>query len=351
MYDFASAGDKGVGVFATEDIPCGTRVLSDHPLFVLDRCTTLNIYKAFLRLPKTQQQQYLALTHWDGTLLRRQNNNGAESSRAFTSDHNSEMQETVKLQQYAEELTATNVGTDAIPSLDLEEGAKVVAIFNTNSFGCNAIENGAGIFLKPSRLNHSCLPNAIFDWNDLLGELTIHAQRDIAAGEEVTIPYVGLLQSRVVRRSQLQRNWGFCCRCRACELADGPSRIASCERRIRLGELNGRVPTYWGKGMARPSWDGTCTEILKLLEEEGLRGWEMGKTYVYRALCWFDACYSNHSVRQALQTRQDPKRPWEASRGSRADGFGFGFRNGLLRPGFWNDSRSRRKTRSLRETR
>ncbi|KAL8743806.1 MAG: hypothetical protein Q9184_008073 [Pyrenodesmia sp. 2 TL-2023] len=51
-----------------------------------------------------------------------------------------------------------------------------------------------GIFLEAARFNHSCLPNAWFNWNPHLGQnprgrLTVHAIKDITIGEEILINY------------------------------------------------------------------------------------------------------------------------------------------------------------------
>ena len=62
----------------------------------------------------------------------------------------------------------------------------VVNIFSTNSF---AISNHCcGLFIKISRINHSCDPNACYNHNGRL-EKQVTAIRSIAKGEEITISY------------------------------------------------------------------------------------------------------------------------------------------------------------------
>jgi len=46
-----------------------------------------------------------------------------------------------------------------------------------------------GIFPNVARINHSCVPNAFYSWNEAIGRLTVHAVKDIKKGEEITIHY------------------------------------------------------------------------------------------------------------------------------------------------------------------
>ena len=55
------------------------------------------------------------------------------------------------------------------------------------------------------RINHSCRPNCHHAWNSTLRRQTVHALRDIAVGEEITVAYVGgaELGVRESRRAKL----------------------------------------------------------------------------------------------------------------------------------------------------
>ena len=88
----------------------------------------------------------------------------------------------------------------------------------------------SGIFMKASRINHSCCPNAFFAWNPNLGQLTIHAMFDIPPDAEITIAYDIPFQSRDIRQEKLQKIYGFQCICPACRL-DKESGQRSEERR------------------------------------------------------------------------------------------------------------------------
>ena len=68
-----------------------------------------------------------------------------------------------------------------------------------------------------SRVNHSCRPNAIVEWDADLGKGTLRALEDIAAGQEISIDYMAkpgqCLRGRNARRADLQRHYKFQCDC------------------------------------------------------------------------------------------------------------------------------------------
>lgn len=77
-----------------------------------------------------------------------------------------------------------------------------------------------GLWPEFSLLNHSCVPNAI---HLVVGNrMVVRAVRDIPAGKEVTINYLGrsCLEPLTVRRSELESVYGFNCRCPRCVAED-----------------------------------------------------------------------------------------------------------------------------------
>lgn len=76
----------------------------------------------------------------------------------------------------------------------------------------NVIASGLWIF--PSFLNHSCVPNTTyFGIGDFL---FIKAQRDIEKNEEITLNYVSYVMRFDKRYETLQSQWGFNCDCNFC---------------------------------------------------------------------------------------------------------------------------------------
>ncbi|KAI0042507.1 SET domain-containing protein [Auriscalpium vulgare] len=96
------------------------------------------------------------------------------------------------------------------------------AITKTNAFRINRIPGCigpcSGIFNDISRINHSCMPNAMYYWipESLTGE--VRALRRIAPGEEITISYLELSASYEERREDLRERYGFACTCTSCSL-------------------------------------------------------------------------------------------------------------------------------------
>lgn len=77
-----------------------------------------------------------------------------------------------------------------------------------------------GLALDPlvSRANHSCVPNAIIVFDG--PKLQIRALRRFKAGDEVLISYVDQNNLFSRRQEELQRDYGFKCRCPKCETRD-----------------------------------------------------------------------------------------------------------------------------------
>jgi len=74
---------------------------------------------------------------------------------------------------------------------------------------------GTGLFPRTSLVNHSCRPNASYEF---LGtaSLLLLAARNIAQDEEVTISYCDETADTAERATELQ-HWAFRCRCAACD--------------------------------------------------------------------------------------------------------------------------------------
>ncbi|KAI0263281.1 hypothetical protein BC834DRAFT_957927 [Gloeopeniophorella convolvens] len=81
------------------------------------------------------------------------------------------------------------------------------------------LEAHGGLYILHSHMNHSCRPNISvrhLEQRTALSRITLVAQRDIAAGEELFVTYVNPSLSVRERRSQLGA-WGFGqCQCERC---------------------------------------------------------------------------------------------------------------------------------------
>ena len=115
-------------------------------------------------------------------------------------------------------------------------------IFSTNAHPCH--EHSLlhrGIFPCVARFNHACDASAVYRWNSALNQLTVHATRDIAVGEEICVTYSfadGLLRAQ--RQQHLRNSFGFTCCCAKCQLKGEPLRQSE-QRLASIGDVNSCV--------------------------------------------------------------------------------------------------------------
>lgn len=158
-------------------------------------------------------------------------------------------------------------------------GARIlVGLIRTNAFrlGSGAIQGG--IFLRASRINHACRPNAQQTWNANLDRLTIHAIRDIREGEEITISYLNGPADSAERQIRLRTAFRFNCACEFCMLS-GEQRQESNRRQeelVRLDGLVGNIDDFYSKPLARLH---NAHARLRLLEEEGMADVRVARLY------------------------------------------------------------------------
>jgi predicted nicotinamide N-methyase len=125
------------------------------------------------------------------------------------------------------------------------------SIWNSNSFpmedvmadGHAAARDGvvrSGVYRICSRINHACRPNCFAAWSTALGRQTVHALRNIARGEELSVAYVGGAEAgpRACRQRLLSDKYHFACTCAACSLT-GDALQQSEERQRRIHEIHG----------------------------------------------------------------------------------------------------------------
>lgn len=182
LFKIQKTPDKGQGVFATTDITAGTRIIFERPLF-----TTQSLYPPGYMEERVATQLF-ALTK--------------EQKREFLSLHNN------------------------FPGKYPFSG-----IVKTNALPCRCGSVIGGVYAMISRTNHSCIPNTHHSWNSNLGSETIHAIRDICAGEEITISYDDGKPS-LERWSHLEQSFGFKCQCELCTSTSGLIRVSDTRRRM-----------------------------------------------------------------------------------------------------------------------
>lgn len=145
------------------------------------------------------------------------------------------------------------------------------ARFKANSFGMG--RNKEGIFLEPSRLNHSCLPNAYFAWNEISKRITVHASLHISRGEEIFVNYnhQAYHHTRDLRRQELLTDYFFNCTCRACQL-NTDFGWESRDRRRQMHDLKDNISRINDSNAPadRKMLLAYIQDFISLLNQEGL---------------------------------------------------------------------------------
>ncbi|KAJ6126131.1 SET domain-containing protein [Penicillium samsonianum] len=175
MYELKDVTGKGKGLVATINISQGTRILCEEPVI---RIPHNHDQLGSKKLQRYVRQQVNALTE--------------QQRLAFLSLHNI----------YPYENPAE----------------QCIGIIRTNAFSIEDGETGGGVFLEASRINHACDNNTQKTWNENIKRHTVHALRDISEGEEITVYYLAVHNSRQARQEALRAKFKFSCSCRICSL-------------------------------------------------------------------------------------------------------------------------------------
>ncbi|KAH9902323.1 hypothetical protein F4778DRAFT_737172 [Xylariomycetidae sp. FL2044] len=214
-YEIRQTTSKGYEVFATTDIPVGTRILQETAIFVG-------------KTTASGQALYSAdfLEAFEKTF--------SADQRAAVLDLSEHRQPA-----YAEpfgQIVDQYLSTSHHPAasqLPAEQCLKALYTYASNSFG-------GQLFLVLSRFNHSCAPNAGKSAvggpdADADSDTTsfVHATRDIARGEEITLAYIHPWTEG--RAAKLARVWGIApCACPVCDGADASMDAATRARYERV---------------------------------------------------------------------------------------------------------------------
>ena len=227
LYIIKESPGKGLGMFATTGIQKGTRILAEKPFFTLARSPELSwsdpyapndMSEAYNRLPDSKRLKYIQL--------------------------------------HCPKRTDCSI---------------LVSIYEANCF-----EMGSGdcVCIDASRLNHSCIPNAHYSWNENIKSLTVHAVKDIPEGEEITISYCSGFRTLEARRRKL-KPYVFTCLCSACQEDTNFGRLSRTRRR-EMVDLRQEIADYQNDPSGARAKYVYCDEqtaileLLRVIDEEGL---------------------------------------------------------------------------------
>ncbi|KAF4448691.1 SET domain-containing protein 5 [Fusarium austroafricanum] len=220
LFEVRDIPTKGRGLFATVDIPLGTRILCEVPLLLAHPMSPDDLEIALAiklkTLSKSQQRKFLSL------------HNNSPGKYPFG------------------------------------------GIVRTNALPCGPGAAVGGVYPTICLINHSCLANSHNNWNSEEGHETIHAIRPIEAGEEITICYDQGGPS-AVRKATFEKSFGFDCTCSLCTLP-APELKASDNRRLRIQQLDANIGNPVTMMNNPKSCLKACYSLLQTLREE-YNGW------------------------------------------------------------------------------
>ena len=243
-----SAGESGFGAFATRAIKRGERILCEAPLLIwtiVKGASTASLEAIVATLDPVDRDDFFGLC---------QNEIHGPTKSAYG----------IWLSNAFPTESPLARARDAL-SGHLDEDA----------------DRQGACFAAACRFNHSCSPSSHLAWNPRRGKGTIHALVDIAAGDEITISYLGSEQfsRRDERQAKLLDDFGFTCGCAKCTITAEAVRLSDA-RRSRLGALSvlisiavngiaidgsaGRMPR------TRTNAIDLVEERLRLLDQDGI---------------------------------------------------------------------------------
>jgi SET domain-containing protein len=250
-YEVKASPGKGLGVFATTQINRGTVIIEESPIIHLERqIWTPERVKLLVRcLPAEDFDKYMSLHSIHGLI--------EHHPTISTDDPITRARENGKWKARSKD----------------EKSPYSVWVSN-----CMAAGSCDAVFFTISRINHSCIPNATFLWNEKKAKQEIRAVKDITAGEEITISYFNCtFYNKAQREDVLMRQYNFRCSCMACKDVENSTSFAaqSHSRRWQLAQLH-QQQMEWANQPLQSMIDNRRDEI-KLLEEEGIYDQILGR--------------------------------------------------------------------------
>lgn len=253
LVEICNTGKNGFGMFARRDIPAQGLILVEHPVIITPYLVGLptplsDLYaQLFDRLPPKLHRDLMRLAN-------------CKPAKEYS-------------------LSEGIVRTNAI-GIQLDVPDVPHAELSTHR----------GLFLNTSRCNHSCSPNAKWDWDTATFSLSLSAVRPIRCGEEITIQYTSPVRPWEERQALLRSLYGFTCYCSACSLPSRRAILKSDQARATLDQFWSTLPTFeeWCLDASMPDdmLINAHAYALKLIEQEGLEVLDCGKHVDAIAMCY-----------------------------------------------------------------
>lgn len=230
-HDTDGEDDIDQGLFATQNIEQGTRIISERPLFTLpapgDQLSEL--MEAHNNLSKPEQNRV-----WNLRPAAPEASDQLRNLRFLTDRLASDLQNIF----LKPEGTRTNKEKATLQKMQpkLENAAnvwRIAARWHANRCAMtdlpedqrSGLPKGTPItrlFIERAQIRHSCVPNCFASYDPNFGRMNVHVTRDIATGEELTLSAFAdnMYYKDAEDRGKELAAWGLTCDCEACAEGD-----------------------------------------------------------------------------------------------------------------------------------
>ncbi|GAB7325877.1 hypothetical protein MBLNU13_g09945t1 [Cladosporium sp. NU13] len=275
VFELVITNGKGYGLFATDSIPRGTRILKESPLVTISPSSS----------PKNQGPPSLDIEELT-TVLDGLSPEQHEACFELYHDPPAVARARKCILKAQEHVKQEMLGQKFPNAHKIESTVKLYAIYETNVVRLGDDEtSGLGVFTLASRINHSCVPNLQIHYIPETQELVAHAVRHINKGEELTINYYSVVWMPRRRRDHVFGDCSFECACRSCT---GPQATAGQLRREAMLKLEcdlaafdrpDRYPPHFGAPRSPQQALEVGEKLIELLKAEGIADQNLQKVY------------------------------------------------------------------------
>lgn len=216
------------GIFATQDIKQGMRIMSERPILTLmapgDQLDEL--MAAYNRLPKTDQKRIWNLrpatpdaSDQLHTLRYLTDRLAADLSNLLLKLRSDRTEEE---QAVLDKMTPKLENAMTVWRIAARWHLNRCSMTNLPMEHRSSLPTGTpitGLFIERAQIRHSCVPNCFASFDANLDRMNVHVVRDIAAGEELTLAAFAdsnYYHTAADRREELAA-WGLTCNCEACD--------------------------------------------------------------------------------------------------------------------------------------
>jgi hypothetical protein len=236
------------GLFATQTLEAGTRIISEPPLIALPAPgdQIFQLMQAYHALPAHEQDSIWSLNPCDSS---------ASEMLTYIAKHISDkMMLLAAIKSKSEDQRTKEEEdflTDQLPRIaEATDVYRIAARWHAGRCSLTNLPEDqrdnlpvgtpiTGLFVETAKLRHSCIPNCYAHYNASTNQMTVHVTGPIPAGTELTLSALSrnFYSSAADRALELQQKFGITCVCEAC---DPTHRVFSKHETARIA-ANGRA--------------------------------------------------------------------------------------------------------------